>query len=255
MSRSSLIIGLVLAAVMHAALFAPALWTDAAPTTQPPAEEPPAVAVTPPPEPQPAPKPEPVSKPEPTRPEKRQPQPEPIESEPTPPLQEVHEQPETVDPPPQKGDTHAKPLEDADPSELPPLRIVWDSPGALRQIAGRLGMRIVAVNAKGEILGEVPSDGGVRLVEFKGRLDAYSNRVRTLPVSFFGSELARQSGGARRLWVLVPVGVDQRWVHAQKQAIAKAGVELAGVRELEGEFRRQRGSVRLVVTRIRHSVN
>jgi hypothetical protein len=247
MSRSSLIIGLLVAVALHAALFAPALWSSDQPDPSPPRQHPPAVAITPPPEPEPQPAPEPVKQPAP------EPAPEPVEK-PTPPLREVHRQPPSHDPPPQQGDTHAEPLEEVAASDLPPLRIVWDSPAQLRRVAHRLGMRIVAVNAGGEILGEIPADGPVQLVEFRGELARYSNRVRTLPVSFFGGQLASSSPAAR-LWVLVPVGVDRRWVATQKQAIARAGVGLGGVRELEGEFRPVGGGPRLVVTRIRQSVN
>jgi hypothetical protein len=250
MSRSSLIIGLLAAGALHALLFAPALWSSEQPDPADPSEDPPAVAITPPPEPAPTPEPEPVKQPTP----EPKPRPEPVKK-PTPPLREVHKQPAAQDPPPRQGNTHNNPVEEADPSDLPPLRIIWDSPSELRRIAARLGMRIVAVNSGGEILGEVPSAGAVRLVEFGGQLSRYSNRVRTLPVSFFGHQLARQAETAARLWVLVPTGVDRRWIHMQKQAIARAGVDLTGVRELEGEFRRARGTVRLVVTRIKQSVN
>ncbi len=255
MSRSSLIVGLLVAIGLHAALFAPSLWSDAPPETPSPPKVPP-VALTPPPEPESEPEPTPAPKPEPVRQPAPQPvpTPQPAKDKPNPPLREVHKQPTQPDPPPQQGDTHAAPAEDVDDSDLPPLRIVWDSPAELRRVAGQLGLRIVAVNAAGEILGEVPSDGPVKLVEFTAQLSRYSNRVRTLPVRFFGEQLARSSR-ARRLWVLVPAGLDQRWIRMQKRVIAQAGVELTGVRELEGEFRPSDGGLQLVVTRIRQNVN
>jgi hypothetical protein len=255
MSRSSLIIGLLVAIGLHAVLFAPSLWTDTPPETPARPTVPP-VAITPPPEPQNEPEPAPTPPPEPVRQPAPPPDPtpQPPKEKPTPPLREVHQQPTQPDPPPEEGDTHATPADDVDDSDLPPLRIVWDSPAELRRVAGQLGLRIVAVNAAGEILGEVPSEGAVKLVEFTGQLSRYSNRVRTLPVRFFGGQLAR-STRARRLWVLIPAGLDQRWIRMQKRVIAQAGVELAGVRELEGEFRAAGDGLHLVVTRIRQSVN
>ncbi|MFP4139962.1 MAG: hypothetical protein ACOCZU_03680 [Planctomycetota bacterium] len=252
MSRSSLIIGLLVAIGLHAVLFGPSLWTDTPPETPDRPTVPP-VAITPPPEPQSEPEPAPTPPSEPVR-QPAPPTPPPPTEKPAPPLREVHQQPTEADPPPEEGDTHATPAEDVDDSDLPPLRIVWDSPAELRRVAGQLGLRIVAVNAAGEILGEVPSEGPVKLVEFTGQLSRYSNRVRTLPVRFFGGQLTR-STRTRRLWVLVPADLDQRWIRMQKRVIAQAGVELAGVRELEGQFRAAGDGLHLVVTRIRQSVN
>ncbi|MFP4054532.1 MAG: hypothetical protein ACLFV7_11795 [Phycisphaerae bacterium] len=255
MSKSSLIFGIVVAVGLHALLLMP--WWTGADTVPPKPPAAPKVAITPPPQPVPEPprQPEPEPEPEPAKQPQPKPRPEPPQEKPTPPLRKVHNTPAQKDPPPQEGDTHARKVEEIDEADLPPMRIVWESAGALRQIAASLGMKVVAVNNAAEVVGEVSTATG-RLVEFTGELDHYSNRVRTLPLSFFGEELTGpRAGEAVRLWVLVPSRVDRRWVALQRQAIASTGLDVASVHELTGEFRNGSTGVRLVVTKIRGDAN
>ena len=239
MSRSSLIIGGLIAVVLHGLLFLP---VKSSPKESPPAGDPPAnppkkVKIAPAPAahrkpPPPAPV-RPVQPPKPKLAAKLQP----VVPKPAAPVEQ------------QKAGRTATPAKDN--AALPPLRIVWASPGQLRRVAGALGMRIVAVNARRQVVGEVTAAGGGGLRDFDGRLDQYSNRVRTLPRSFFGTELAAGSGvEVADLWVLVPAAVDRRWIDLQRRAIARAGLTAGKVRELEAAFEKQSNGYRLVVTRV-----
>ncbi len=258
MSKSSFILGLLLAVGAHVLLFLP-IWS--APQTPQSAKKenqrvelarrldpPPPIEpeqVPPPPEPEPAPQPQTPPRPE---PEQQRPAPEPEE------LQEVHQPPEQPEPRPEEtppGETIARRAEEISDDALPPLRIVWSSPDQLRAVAAGTGMRVVGVNTLGEIIGQVPSRGPVRLEEFTGRLGRFSNRVRTLPRNFFGQVLTRQDGqSVAELWVLVPSRLDRQWISLQKRAIATAGVETQAVRAVEGQFATRSGAFQLVVTRL-----
>jgi hypothetical protein len=251
MSKSSYILGLALAVGLHVLLFIPLV----GPRSDRQADTPDSKRVElarklpeppPPPEPEPVPPPPPPPPPEP-EPEPKVPEPEPPAED----LTRLHEPPEPEEPAEQPGDTIARRAEQIDEDTLPPLRIIWSSPQQLRTIAGQLGMRIVAVNSEGEVIGEIPSQGPLELTNFDGRLSRYSNRVRTLPRSFFGQNLQRDDGQvAAELWVLVPTGLDRRWIDLQKRAIATTGLPSRAVRAVEGQFAGRAGAYELVVTRI-----
>jgi hypothetical protein len=167
-------------------------------------------------------------------------------------MQRVHEPPVEPDiEEPAEGETIARRAEEISDDALPPLRIVWSSPGQLRAVAATTGMRIVGVNRQGEVIGEVPPAGQVRLEAFQGQLSRYSNRVRTLPSNFFGLPLARDDGQrVAELWVLVPSRLDRQWIDLQKRAIASAGLETQAVRAVEGQFASRAGTFQLIVTRL-----
>ncbi len=260
MSRTSLLAGMIAAVVLHALLW---VSREAPADNRPPDRK--AVAITPPPpipeaKPEPQPDPEPEEAPEPTpqpapqresqpqvRPKPPAPPADPEPAPPSKPLQEVVEAPRTP-PADQAGDTGLQ--SDAD-GDLPRLRIVWRSSGELQAVAAQLGLRIVAVNTRGEILGEVAGTPA-RLDDFDGDLGHYSNRVRTLPSSFFGRDVAEAaSQPIDRFWVLVPAAIDRRWIALQKRALAAKGLDADGVREVEGAFGFSSGRYRLTVTRIR----
>ena len=237
MSRSSLIIGGLIAVVLHGLLFLPvkSSQTESPQAGESPTHPPKKVRITP----APAARPKPLPPAQPHKPPKPR-----MAAK----LQPVVPKPAAPVEPRKAGRTQSQVKDDW---PLPPLRIVWASPAQLRRVAGALGMRIVAVNARRQVVGEVPAGGGGALRDFDGRLDQYSNRVRTLPRSFFGAELAAGSGAeVADLWVLVPAAVDRRWIDLQRRAIARAGLTAAKVRELEAAFEKQSNGYRLVVTRV-----
>jgi len=139
-----------------------------------------------------------------------------------------------------------------DAGDLPAMRIVWTGPEQVRSVARAFRMRVVAINAEGKVAGEVTMDGEARLVAFNGGLAGYSNRVRTLPADFFGRGLtASAPAGIRSLWILVPAHVDKEFVRIQRAAIRERGVNPSAVLAMEARFAPDAsGRYRLVVTRV-----
>ena len=236
MSKSSLMLGLVVAIVLHALLFVPVNAPERLPepALADPDPVPPVTMIDPPPPVQPP----PVKPPQPDPP-----------ADPPPQMQQIAQPPAPQeDPGEQPGKTSPEDISD---DALPPLRITWNSPDQLRQVARSLGMRIVAVNFQGQVVGEVNGGGATAsLGEFSGQLSHYSNRVRTLPSGFFGSSLTDGQREIAELWILVPAGVDRAWMDLQKQAIAQTGLAPERVRAIECRFADQAGAWRLVVTRV-----
>ncbi len=128
----------------------------------------------------------------------------------------------------------------------PPLRVTWDSPAQLTTVARSLGMKVVAVNASHEIVGEVSLAGRAVLREFSGELSGFSNRVRTLHLDFFGRGLTSGTS-AKSLWVLVPSHHDARFIELQRGAIRQEGISPDAVRIVDARIDR-RGN--LTITRI-----
>lgn len=230
MSKSSLFVGLVVSAVIHAVILLPALARRGAP---PPPEQPrpPVMVVPPPPAPPDEPEPAPVIPPEPQ---------ETVEKEPPPPAPPV-EMAEVVSPQPtdledERGDTDTDVVAD-DEKLLPATRIIWESPKQLLRVARNLRMRVVAVDAAGDVAGELILWGEPRLKDFDGRLDVYSNRVRSLPPSFFGGKLEIDPAkGITGFWILVPEGVDRQMADTVRDAVRARGLSAADVGWVEAAF-------------------
>lgn len=218
MSRSSLILGFVIAVLVHAALFLPSWLSNPPPPEQTP--EPPdgsvTIVVPPPPRVEPA---------------------VPLQQ---PPLSDALRLAEVVQPRadaklPEEGETAVAAADDD--QALPATRIVWESPAELRAVARELGMRVVAVTRANEVVGEVALDGVLRLAPFRLRFETYSNRVRSLPASFFGPSLDRDGGrGIMGFWVLVPEPVDLRMAEVVRAAIHRAGLAMSDVDWVEARF-------------------
>jgi len=249
MSKTSLIIGCILAVALHGLLWLPLTRADSDQTKAADQAPPKAkLAVAPEPEAKPEPTPvppEPKPKPEePVKPPKK------VEPKPKPPLQDVVKMPtKPKDPEPTSPDP-ADAAANEDDNALPPLRIVWSSANEVRTVARALGLRVVAMNAAGQAVGEIDAFSG-RLKDFTGRLDQYSNRVRTLPRSFFGPEITSAPGRAvARFWILVPAGLDRQWMALQRSAIAQRGMKTKQVREVEARFTGNAATPSLSVIRV-----
>ena len=229
MSKTSLIIGCVLAAAMHGLLLFP---LSPSPAEEPkPAEAPPKTTLVSAPAPEPPVPAAPVPKPRPAPvepPKTGKPAPTP-----KPPLQKVAQAPPA---PKSELPDPADASVEADDKALPPMRIAWSSPQQVRTVARALGLRIVAVNADQQAVGEIdPYDGKLR--DFTGRLDQYSNRVRTLGRGFFAT--SDNDAGARDVagfWILVPAAVDRQWMALQRSAIAERGMTAGQVSQVEARF-------------------
>ena len=209
MSKRALIVGLVLSALAHAAVFYPNVSgrKERIEETQKPTKTKVVVAKS-----EPAPPAPPL--PQPPRPKQTPPAP-------AQPLEEVVKAKGTDDAAAAAGDLAKEIPEDA----LPGLRIRWAGPDELASVAGSLGLRIVAVDEQSRVVGEVVLDGPPRIVASASGFDGFSNRVREIPLRFFGSEFKPKSEQrVRALWILVPVEVDRKLIAAQRTAIRERGL-------------------------------
>jgi hypothetical protein len=232
MSKTSVLIGALAAVAVHGLLFLPSLPSRAPDPAPAEASEP--VTLTPPPPTPPAPK----------REDPPPPPTEPVEPERVEPMREVVKAPPAEEDTP--GDTSARKPDDVPDDALPPLRIVWRSPGRLLEIARQYGLKIVAFDAAGGAVGEVGASG--TLEAFDGRMEHFSNRVRRLPGHFFADHVRLPAdAGVRGFWVLVPAPTDRRWIGLQREAIDRRGLSVAQVTEMEGAFRYDGGRYRLTV--------
>jgi len=133
---------------------------------------------------------------------------------------------------------------------LPPLRLVWESPGQLMEISRKLGMRIVGIK-DGDIVGELSLNSSAELKSFKGDLRGFSNRVRTISPKFFAKEvLVSIDAEIHSFWILVPSELDRRWVLRQKQEIRSRGIDNGEVSYMEAKIVFNGEDHILVITKI-----
>jgi hypothetical protein len=135
----------------------------------------------------------------------------------------------------------------------PPLRVHWRNARELVTVARTLGMRLAAVDDRGDIIGEVALTDPPSLKAWHGLPYGYSNRVRMLSPSIFSSRIGDAEGvQVREIWVFVPADRDRAMVNAQKEAVRRAGARLEDVTSVDGQFvRAANGSYRLDITNIR----
>ncbi len=135
----------------------------------------------------------------------------------------------------------------------PPLRVHWRDARELVTVARTLGMRLAAVDGRGDIIGEVALTQPPSLKAWHGLPYGYSNRVRMLSPSIFSSRIGDAAGvQVSEIWVFVPSDRDRAMVEAQKEAVRRAGARLEDVSSVDGQFvRAANGSYRLDITSIR----
>lgn len=226
MSKTSFIIGLALASILHGAIF----WLLLNPAaTQPTSAQPKPVSLR-------RPLPQPINDQVTTAendPLRQEPQPDVLTG-----LADIARPRSDHDRLMMRGDSPTEPNDES----TPPLRIVWAGADELAAVARALGMKVVAVNGQNEIVGEVELIGRPQLLPFSGDLSGYSNRVRTLEPGFFGRELFEQQGvRIRSLWVLVPASHDAHFIELQRDALRRVGVNADAVRLMEARFEPRSG--------------
>jgi hypothetical protein len=255
MSRTSLILGILIAIGVHAALFWP-LGKSPAKQNRPVA---PRLKLERPQEP--APEPE-AQEPEPSEIVSREeaPLPEPAPERATP---EPERRAETPPPAPmervdevRKSDVETAGLgqtaDEPDDDALPPVRILWDGPDEVRSVALELGIRIVAVDRQGDVLGEVARTGSSRIVPFDSGTSRFSNRVRMIDDrDFFGSEIPGElNGRLSAFWLLVPADLDRALSDEIRRTIHDSGYAASEVRYVEASFEQRAGRRVLKIGRI-----
>lgn len=235
MSKSSFIIGLGLSFILHGlCLLSPhcfefnkvaqSLPEQRAKLTLPPL--PPPTEPTPVPDPPDPPTPEPEVTPVPM----------PEEISPSPPVEQLQEVVETA-----SNKTTSEEAGDVNQEKtdtvLPELRLVWDNPAQLVEIARLLNLRILLVGKDHQPLGELRLSGDLSVKPFSGKLSHYSNRVRTLAPGFFGADLLQQvKRPVLCYWILVPSHTDQQWIAAQKKALATKALMPSQVSYMEARI-------------------
>ncbi len=147
----------------------------------------------------------------------------------------------------QPGQTSAAAKDDI---HTPRLRMTCGSKQHLREVVEAMGMRIVAVNSGGQVVGQIAGDNKPALVEFDAELSQFSNRVRTLPRNFFGRQLDGRGREVSGLWILVPASVDQWLIKTQLEAAGRRGVGFGQVRVMDGVFEAQGGQYKIVITNV-----
>lgn len=251
MSRTSLLLGVVVAVAIHAALFWP---FGARPPGQPkpvlprltlerPEEQPEQQA------------PETAAESPGSRAAERD-EPEPVQLPDQPPDQPPDQRRGVSPPPaPMEETTEARRTEleraesgqslvgTPDDDALPPVRIVWDGPEEVRSVARELGMRIVAVDRGGDVLGEVSRAGPPGIVPFEGSTGRFSNRVRMIDDrGFFGESIPRElDGRLSAFWLLVPAELDRALSAEIRRTIRESGFDSAEVRFVEASFEERAG--------------
>ena len=141
--------------------------------------------------------------------------------------------------------------ESESPDSLPELRLVWDNPGHLIQVAKALGMRILIVDGSNKPAGELFFEKDLLVKELRGKLTSFSNRVRTISAQFFGPEVLHQSDqSVRCFWVLVPAHVDKLWVSIQREALRSRGLKSSQVSYMEARVVPNGDSYKLVMTKV-----
>lgn len=134
---------------------------------------------------------------------------------------------------------------------LPALRLIWDSPQQLIELAQNTGLRVLSVNGQDQPFGELVFGTRVWVKQFKGGLAGFSNRIRTIRPDFFGAEVQSQfKEPAMCLWVLIPASIDTRWVTAQRKALGSSGLHATNVSHMEAKIVAGHSGCDLSVTRI-----
>jgi len=245
MKKSSLVVALVISVGLHIAVlaFGPGKKLAASEETAQETEPRKVAKLLPPPEPKPeapAPKPPSEHKPEPQTP-------------PPAPSQSVLAQPEEVITPakPEMAQGAGASPETESDDLLPALRLIWDSPQQLIELAQTVGLRVLAVNRQDQPFGELVFGTRVWVKQFAGGLAGFSNRIRTIRPDFFGPQIQSQfKEPAACLWVLIPATIDAQWVVAQRKALRSSGLQAAGVSHMEAKIVASQSRCDLSVTRI-----
>ena len=236
MSKLSFTIALILSVAIHVVLFMPGRATDHKVAKSDKLDKGKLVVIPPPPV---------EEMPEETIDPPVAPEPEPVEP---PRLAEVVK-PSAESPTESSGDLATDEIPD---DALPTLRILWTSSNEVREVARALAMRIVAIDADSQVVGELVLYGEPRIEPFQGSFRGYSNRVRSLPKNFFGPGLlGDRNSQVIGFWILIPTALDQRFADLQREIIRRKSLQPSDVRAMEARFvLNDRGKYELRITEV-----
>jgi len=133
---------------------------------------------------------------------------------------------------------------------VPELKLTWDDSRQLLDVARNLGMRILAANSN-DIVGELNITGVPYIEAFDGKVSNFSNRVRTVPASFFGSSLIENwDKNFNCFIVLVPSTVDQQWLSEQRSVLNSKGLRGSQISYMEAKIVWNGHAYELVITKM-----
>jgi len=142
-------------------------------------------------------------------------------------------------------------IEEPSKEYLPALKMDISDYEALTGAIRYFGMRIVLINSMGNFVDEIQLGTRLKVVPIQQALSEFSNRIRILPLNYFGIEIERIIR-VRDLTpcMLVPADIDKRFADLQRQAIEKEGHFLDEVEATGARFKKDGKEYKLVIEKL-----
>jgi len=142
-------------------------------------------------------------------------------------------------------------LEEPRDEYMPSLKMDISDHDALIGAIKYFGMKIALINNFGNFVDEIKAGKSVKIVPIEDGLSEFSNRIRMLPVSYFGTKVERILK-IRELspCILVPAEVDRQFAALQKEVIAGRGHAIKRVKATAGKFIREGDAYKLVIEKL-----
>jgi len=127
----------------------------------------------------------------------------------------------------------------------PVLRIDWGEPDQAMSIVKAGEMRLVMLTSTGGIAGEIRPDnhGWLRIDTRNPDLSGYSNRVRIVGSTMAFAEASSLCRNGERLAVLLPLSLEHKLRTQQVRVATDAGIESSGILAFYGRFRIDGGEI------------
>lgn len=159
---------------------------------------------------------------------------------------------------PDSVETEAAPQEEGnikieEPTDeyMPALKMDISDYNALMGAVRYFGMKIALIDTFGNFVDEIKAGKVNKIVPIEQGLSEYSNRIRMLPVNYFGRKIEKIMS-IRELspCILVPAEVDRQFAALQKEVIANRGHALEDVKSTAGRFIREGDAYKLIIERL-----
>jgi len=127
---------------------------------------------------------------------------------------------------------------DKEEDSMPALRLDISDYDSVIGAIKSYGMKIALIDDMGNFIDELSVTRSPIIVPLKEELSKYSNRVRMLPLDYFGGRI-KKILMMRNLkpCILVPVKVDLEFADEQKRVIARKGYDLSEVKATGASFK------------------